>query len=232
MESIRIWLNGDRLYSSGVKLFQQYGKDPLLKRLFAEPVVTDFKKSRLTDALTSLLTVPADKTKIAYPEKEKSIAIKEASEKAASTKSGTTRWSSSMDETETALYNQWKPVFDELMHLCSVVGNVALQGAKDTVKKQEACKMVLRILDLDDECEDFYSRRDHYLKHGQLPETKPYGEPCQDPAMMPQKLANHERYVRDFRKKLEKDVANTQLAETLKKHLWFVEYYKKILKKA
>lgn len=53
MENLRTWLNGCRDYTSGVAIYNQYGTDPALKRMFAEPE-TDFKRKRLEKALEQL----------------------------------------------------------------------------------------------------------------------------------------------------------------------------------
>ena len=53
MEAIRTWLNGPREYTSGVKLYAQYGDDLALKRMFSEPQ-SDFKRRKLIQVLESI----------------------------------------------------------------------------------------------------------------------------------------------------------------------------------
>lgn len=90
--------------------------------------------------------------------------------------------------------------------------------------------MALQILDLDDQCDALYQKRDHYQEHKRLPEEKQPMEISQDPMLWPKMLTNHQRYAREFKKKLEKDAANTSAASHLQKHEWAVGEYKKLLK--
>lgn len=228
MESIRIWLNGARLYSSGVKLYAQYGDNTLLKRLFAEPGTTDFKVKKLSQALEVLVAVDSKESTKKVEMIEKTQPSQPFSAAPVKTSKG---WSEKMDAVEAALNARWKPVFAEMMDLCSRVGDVAKMGLKDPLKKVEAGKMALRILDLDDECEKYYAQREHYVQHGTMPDAKPYGEPCIDANLIPVKLANAERYVREYKIKLAKDPADVKTAEQIKKHQWFVDHYKQVLKK-
>jgi flagellar biosynthesis chaperone FliJ len=115
------------------------------------------------------------------------------------------------------------------MNLTARVGDIARAGKTDPLKKIEAGRMALRILDLDDQLDQIYQERDMYRKNGQLPDKRPYGEPCIDFKQMPVKLANHQKYVRDYKAKLAKSPGNTNLAHQLQKHEWFVSHYKKEL---
>lgn len=228
MESIRIWANGKRDYSLGVRLYNVYGKDAKLKQLFAENIITDYKKNRLTEALLGLLkpkvaTKPSELHPAAIVPSSPTL-IKEI--KAVPEKG----WSSTRSEIEDALYNEWAPLFNELMFLTNTVGDTARRGEKDPELQIKACQMALRICDLDDECDDLYALRDTYKATGKLPDRWPYGLPCFDPLLIPKKLANAERYVREYRSKLDKDGANEQYKAVLQKHEWFVSYYKKRLK--
>lgn len=143
-----------------------------------------------------------------------------------------TGWNEHMDEVEYALHAQWKPVFVEMMELSAKVGDLAREGKSDPYKKVAAGQMALRILDLDDLCDAFYDQREFYLKNGKLPDSRPYGEPCIDPNLIPSKLENHKRYAREYKTKLDADPCNLNAAAQLKKHEWFVDHYKKTLKKS
>src|SRR6185436_9263303 len=73
------------------------------------------------------------------------------------------RWPEKIeDPVLTALKAQWKPLFAEMMSLTSRIYDVAKAGLHDEQQKREAGKMAHRILDLDDECEEIYIKRDHY----------------------------------------------------------------------
>lgn len=236
MEAIRIWLNGDKDYTSGCRLYAQFGTDKLLNRLFSEKPETDFKKKRLKEALVSILSAQPPSLTPKHNQKNtaaKPQAIIAPVNAAPQPKpfTGTTGWSKVMDDVEASLYEQWKPLYVEMMQLSAQLRDVALEGRTDPYKKIRSGEMALRILDLDDQCEAFYDKRDYYLEHKSLPVEFPYGEPCMDPNLWPLKLANHERYAREQRKKLQKDISDTTAAELVQKHEWFIAYYKKILKK-
>lgn len=239
MEAIRIWLNGKQDYHTGVRLFAIYGNDLALKRSFAETIVTDYKKKRLLEVLEQLITTapassPAIPSKpiIRTPGVVKSLDPQKPTIPQSSPFPDFTPekgWNENRDPTEQALHINWKPLFLELMNLTARVGDIARAGKTDPLKKIEAGRMALRILELDDQLDRIYQERDMYRKNGQLPDKRPYGEPCIDFKQMPVKLANHQRYVREYKSKLAKQPGNTDLAHQLQKHEWFVAHYKKEL---
>ena len=65
MQEILEWLDSKRSYDAGVRLYQKYGKDPLLHRLFQEDY-SEFKLKRLHQALEQLASgLPTKKTIVA-----------------------------------------------------------------------------------------------------------------------------------------------------------------------
>lgn len=225
MESVRIWLKGNKDYSTGAKLYQLYGKDLRLKSLFKLPE-NIFRKNMLLQELQKLCP---DVKAI----KPASLPIKKPVEPAKKRPEPKKEyvWSDKPDAVEQSIYSRWKPLFLEMMDLVSRVGDIAKQGEKDPAKELEAGRMVHRILDLDDELEELYAERQFYLDNGKEKVKFPYGDPCIDPILIPQKLQNHQRYLREQKRKLEKDPSSTEAALLMKKHQWFVDHYSKILKK-
>ncbi len=211
-----------------------YGTDLALKRSFQEDLVTDYKRKKLEEELNALLPTdkPVKKPVVRSPGLIKSTGPQISLQKppAPSTEFTPEKgWSKQMDATEQVLHNKWKPLFTELMNLTARVGEQAREGKADPYKKIEAGRMALRILDLDDQLDEIYQQRDQYKASGHLPEEKPYGEPCIDFKQMPLKLANHQRYVREYKAKMTKNPNDLNMATQLKKHEWFVAYYKKQL---
>ena len=219
MEAIRLWLNGSRRYDTGAKLYTQYGNDKLLKRLFSESV-TDYKQKRLVSVMEDLLA------NTAFVKAEKEVAYKKQIIRVIHEAQPLSGWSVEMDEVEQALHTHWKPLFAEMMDLESRVDDAGIAGEKDNAKKVEAGRMALRILELDALCDEFYSRREYYHEHKKLPDSKPYGDPCIDPKLMHKKLANAERYVREYKTILAKNAGDVNAANKLKEHEWFVAHYK------
>jgi len=232
MDVIRKWLNGTRNYDDGIKLYRVFGRDDKLKRMFGSEGPSDFKKKKLLKALQEIVaeaplskkTEKAVSSPILVPAENPTVIItQQFSDK-------DKKWRSSRDEVEEALFQQWKPLFAELMNLTARVGDIARAGERDNLKRIEAGRMALRICDLDDELDEIYKQRDQYLQSGEKPQAFPYGEVCIDPIRMPLKLANHQRYVREYKLKLAKKPDDVKTAEQLKKHQWFVDYYSNKLK--
>jgi hypothetical protein len=224
MDVIRTWLNGRRDYESGIKLYNLYGEDTLLKRLFAEKGQTAFKEKKLQDSLRNLLKSTAQKKDQATS----AIAIKvDTLQKHVVLNTG---WGDQLDEVETALYEKFKPLYTELSDLNSRLEAVAMAGQHNSQKEMECGQIALRILDLDDQCDDVIAELNYYREHKTLPEKKMYGDLCVDTSLIPTKLKNHERYAREYRGKLAKDPSDLNAAAQLKKHEWYVEQYKGMLK--
>ncbi len=232
MEAIRIWLNGDRVYSTGVRLYMQYGNNPLLKRLFSQPDESTFKKEKLADALASLLPSQTPISEDPLPSGSARASTSHKPTRTTPHRNPGTGWSQMMDAEETKLFNEWKPIFSERNDLASRIGEIAIAGERDQEKRKEAGIMALRILDLDDECDRYYTKRDYYLKNKKLPEDYPYGQPCLDPKLIPLKLENALKYARDYRAKLKKDPGNSRYQEQLTKHEWFIAHYNKELNRS
>jgi hypothetical protein len=54
MDLIKAWLNGNRNYLTGVKLFLQHGDDDLLKKLFTAEKETSYKRQQLEEELKAI----------------------------------------------------------------------------------------------------------------------------------------------------------------------------------
>jgi hypothetical protein len=222
MDDIRNWLNSKQDYDTGARLYLQHGTNENLKKIFLEPA-SPFKKEKLLEALKGLLQKNTTAHNSQLKAKATAVANATISDR---------RWPppADQDEITRALYLQWKPLFAEMMNLTSRIYDIALAGQADPAKKNEACIMAHRILDLDDACDDIYRKRDHYLRHKVLPEERKPLELAVDPMKIPLAYNNALRYVRDYKNKIKKDPSNEKFASQLKKYEWAVAEYKKILK--
>lgn len=220
MNEIIHWLNGPRYYQTGAKLYLKHGTDKLLRRIFSEPE-SDFKRKKLTEALTGLVSkkVKAEK-KVA---ETKAVAIERVS-------ASPRKWPEQLDDTLSALKEKWKPAFAELMNLTARIYGYALAGTNDPAMKEEAGRMAHRILDLDDLCDEIYAQRDHYIKFRKLPQEKKPLDLVVDPIKMPVALENARRYVRMYKNKLKKNPADVAAVEKIKQYEWAVQEYIKLLK--
>ncbi|RYE02393.1 MAG: hypothetical protein EOP50_00185 [Sphingobacteriales bacterium] len=144
-------------------------------------------------------------------------------------------WPIELDATLQALHDQWKPLFTERMMLMNTIYDVAKAGRTDTEKRLEAGRMAHRILALREQCIALYEQRDHYLEHGKLPADPVPEGVATDPRQFPKKLANHERYRREYKAKLEAlqqaaapdQAAIGKLQANIQKQDTYISWYKK-----
>lgn len=216
MEALRNWLNSARNYDEGVKLLVQYSSDAKLKRLFTTEAKSEFKQKLLLQKLQGLYT--AGTTQQIVKEEQSQQVV----QRVAVAHFG---WPPEKDEVITALHAQWKPLFSELNALSSRIYDIAKAG-----NKTEAGAMAHRILDLDDQCDALYDKRDYYLQHGRLPEEKAEYPVVTDPLKFPLALSNAQRQLREARLRLSKNPNSERIAATIKKNEWYVGYYKQQLK--
>jgi hypothetical protein len=224
MDDLRQWLNNGRHYDDGVALLIKYCTDAKLKRLYTTESASDFKKTRLLQELQTIYQGVVD-TSV-----KRAVVIPPTGGTEGGGVEGVaftnpTKWPQEMDEVVKALFEQWKPLFSERNDLCSRLDAIARAGDEN-----KTGKMAHRILDLDDAVDDLYAKRDYYLQHGKLPQAKQPRKMAVDPIKMAVVLKNHERYVREFKRKLKTNASNVKWAAKLKEHEDAVAYYKQQLK--
>lgn len=224
MDDVKVWLNSPRNYDAGVKLYLQYGHDNLLKALFTREAETAFKRSRLETALKDL-----------YQNHQHPTSPKAALQRQLQKQNPAENFKywppyPINDPIVSALYEQWKPLYSEMMNLQARLADVALLAEQDSNKALESCQMVHRILHLDDQCDDIYSKRDYYYQNGALPKLIIEEEVVGDPVRWVTNMRSAERYVRDYKAKLRKDPKNVKYAVKQKEHEEDVAKYRKLLK--
>lgn len=225
MQDLKAWFD-KCIYDQGVNLYLKYGNDPTLRALFAEDY-SDFKNKKLHRVLSELLEnyeQPATKKAVQQRQVEQSPAIAHRG------------WPATLDPVLQTLHDQWKPLFVEMMNMQARIYDVALMAEQTNQvdKKEEACQLAHRILDIDEQMEQIYAQRDYYIVHGKLPETiVKEKEVVGDPVRWATELQNQERYVRRYRGKLKKDPKNKNAANwalKLKEAEEMVALYKRKLK--
>lgn len=220
MDEVKAWLNSSRNYEQGAALYLKYGKDKALHRAFSEPS-SDFKRRRLADALLALYR----------GEQKTEVVVKETKEQVIErTIHADRQWPAEPDNVLAALKEQWKPKFAEMMHLCTIVYDIALKGEADPAMKVRAGEIAHQILDLDDECDEIYAQRDYYMQHGQLRSQEQQNDDLVvDPKKIPLALQNAQRYVREYKGKVAKEPTNEKAAAKLKLWQARVRHYKQQL---
>jgi hypothetical protein len=218
MDDVRDWLNGGRNYDEGVGLLLKHGTNTKLKRLYTIEGMSDFKKTRLHQELQRIYNSTGVKNINTFTEREQT-------KNADVVFSNPSKWPAQMDEVVAAMFQQWKPMFAERNNLTDRLYDIAKAG-----NETEAGKMAHRILDLDDEIDLIYERRDYYLQHGKLPDERKPSKLAVAPVQQVVALKNAERYVREFKLKLKNDPSNVKAAAKLKQWEDAVIYYKRELK--
>lgn len=230
MEDVRNWLNGSKDYQTGIQLYLKYGDNDLLKRLLTQEGHSEYKFTRLVNALQQMLLTKKDPAKKETPAKAVQLVTpkKETIKEIPIEKN----WSEKKDTVEQSLFLQWKQTYSEMMNLCARVGELSKEASEknDKSKIDEAGRMALKILDLDDQCDRLYSDRDFYKANGRLPDEENPIEISLDSTLWHKKLQNHERYARKFNGRIEKDPTDTAAALLMQKHQWAIGEYKKLLK--
>lgn len=212
MEVIREWLEHCD-YEEGVRLYMRYGKDPVLLQLFEE-AYTPFKQKRLEKALTDLLE---SATK---PATVKEAIVSHIQQPVFREHKG---WPGVKDHVVQALHDEWYPLFVKLKHLEHSIYEVAKRD------EAEAGRMAHEILDLDEQCDALYGKRDHYISTGTLPSSEKK-EVVVDAIKWPLMLANAERMVRLYKNKIKKKPGVLKYLEFLKKWEGEVALFRKLLK--
>jgi hypothetical protein len=211
MVEIRTWLNNQvKSYDSGVKLYLQYGQDPALKALFTLEAESDFKARRLIQALQELISLPAvNEQDNINPDDLQQIQLPFSQPDTIDFSQLHKGWPNPItDPVIQALYDQWRPLYAELMSGQQRIYEVALQAENgNTAKDLEACQLAHRIIDLDYECDDLYAARDYYLDRGRLPGDDKK-EVVGDPVRWATERQNALRYIREYRAKVKKDPTN------------------------
>lgn len=222
MDLFKQWLNGPRDYIDGVNLFVQHSRDKQLNNLFRNEAQTHYKQKRLvaeierlmqkadTDPVQQFPQQPKETVQIGWPAKPIE------------------------DPVVAALYEQWKPLYDEMLNLQARIYDIAEQGMTNDLKHLEAGTMAHRICDLDDLVDELYSKRDYYYAHGKLPAAiEERRDMVADPIKQVLELENLKRYERRYMGLLQKQPQHRLAAKRAAQLVQVREdiaYYKKLLK--
>jgi hypothetical protein len=221
MHELIAWLNNPN-YKEGVELFLKNSRNKQLNHLFRYEAETEYKRQRLTKEIQLLVTKQEAKPVIQYDTKPvQQIGV---------------GWPPKPieDVVVAALYEQWKPLYDEMLNLQARVYDVAEQGEQQNdLKRMEACEMAHRICDLDDSCDEIYAKRDYYYTNGSLPAEQSKRELVGDPVKWAVELQNLKRYERQYKLLLKKQPQHRladKRAQKLKQCQENIAYYSKLLK--
>lgn len=222
MQEIYAWLNNPD-YQSGIVLFLQHSRNKRLNNLFRTEAETPYKRQRLIAEMKALLERKEEKQPVTEYNQDTHT-------------SSTNGWPPKpiTDVVLLALYDQWKPLYDEMLNLQARIYDVAEQAETgDDVKRLQSCQMAHRICDLDDECDAIYAKRDYYYQHGKLPAAPVQKEVIGDPVKWALELQNLLRYERRYKLLLDKEPGHRladKRAQSLQQCREEIAHYRKLLK--
>lgn len=162
MSVFQQWLDGEQQYEAGQLLYEQHGRNHVLKRTLSHGP-SAYNRSALREELSKLA-----KAGVKCPENVVIIATQVGKSALAATPKVLIALDNTAESDTSAssqllagLDKQWKPLYKEASHLQS-----QLRHAKD---KQERCTWAHRILDLMDQVQALWDAGAHVRAHGALP---------------------------------------------------------------
>lgn len=194
---INAWLNGKRSFTYGVILYNRYGKDEDLKKLF-EAGKTDFTEKKLLECLNGL----------ASEDKQEAFSF--------SPFQGNEEMPESDDEVIMALRNQWMPHYTKMNYLRHDLDKYLERNSSSAEVKRG--QLAREILMLEKNCMAVWAKRDHYVRTGKLPAEYKSNDPVVDPFKAGVRLKIVQGYVRRYKGYVQRDPANESHAANLKKY--------------
>ncbi|MEP7375542.1 MAG: hypothetical protein ABI675_19510 [Chitinophagaceae bacterium] len=197
MELIKKWIAGSRNFYIGVVLYNQFCNDARLKKYF-EGSPDAIKQKKLEEELTALLQKPNSilHTPLVNTELD--------------------TMPESTDAVLTALRNEWHPLYQRMNYLRHELDKY--QGNHpDVIATRKP--IAVEILSLEKQCMKIWTRRDHYLDTGGLPEVKPNMEPIpDDPVQLGVSIETLKKNIRRNRKLFNENPDNTKYALKVKEY--------------
>lgn len=197
MELISKWLAGKRNYHIGVVLYNQFGKDAKLKKYFAghpDPV----KQKKMETELQLLSQMP--KAILQLPVVNTDIDV----------------MPESIDAVLSALRNEWHPLYQRMNYLRHELDRYE-GNTPGVVAKRKT--IAFEVLALEQQCMKVWTRRDHYLEHGQLPEVKPINDPIpEDPVELGTMIETLKKNIRRNKKLMRENPDKTNYPLKVKEY--------------
>lgn len=196
MRLISNWLTGSRSFSYGVILYNRFGNDDELKKLF-EKGKTDFAEKKLLQVLQSLVN---EKTNDAM----------------SYTPQGSGVMPEARDPVLIALRNQWMPHFTQMNYLRHEIDKYLDRNSESSMAKRG--ELARDILLLEKKCMAVWAKRDYYERTGKLPAEYKTNEPVVDPFTAGKRLTTLQSYVRRYKRLVANNPGNEIHASNLKKY--------------
>jgi hypothetical protein len=196
--SIKDWLNSSKDYTLGTALYNVHSSNDAMKRMFAQGA-SPYRLQRLIDAMKELSKVLEDNPTIAIAEAPKYEPVNVQ----------TIQLPENAVPQELDKYRpEWLPLFMERNHLRARL--------RDTADEYERGRMAHRILELHDQCEKIWERRDFELRTGEpMPLEEKKREPVTDPKKLHRHVLNLRSYITKTKNKLKTHPENANASKRL-----------------
>lgn len=195
MTLIQNWLNGNRSFTYGVILYNRFGTDEELKKLFSLGK-TDNTEAKLYTALKALST-PAESC---HAEPVEALR-------------GSAQMPDNNDKVLMQLKQKWMPLYTEMNYKRHELDKYLFLQSK-TAQKNRA-ELARDILQLEKRCMIIWGDRDHYIKFKKLPPADDQQPVVVDPLKKVQRYKNVQGYIRRYNFLLRKDPTNIRNKELL-----------------
>jgi hypothetical protein len=149
MNLLTKWLSGKRNYHVGVVLYDHFGTDKKLKQLFSSNPDA-YRIKRLEQAIAELAKLPSTVLVHRKPNEQ------------------TDEMPATGDPVLEALRNEWSPLYQRMQYLRHELDRIPGNTEEAMAQRKP---IAYEILDLEQQCMKAWTRRDHYLQHGNLPEV-------------------------------------------------------------
>ena len=188
MNLLNKWLAGKRNYHVGTVLYNFFGTDKKLKQLFAGHPDA-YRIKRLEQEITALVKLPATVLLHRKPNEDTDVMPATA------------------DPVLEALRNEWSPLYQRMQYLRHELDRFTGNTAEVIAQRKP---IAFEILELEQQCMKIWTKRDHYLQHGNLPEVKADDiEIPDDPVLLAKLIDTTKRNIRRNKKLAADNPANT-----------------------
>jgi|SRR6185312_8907080 len=195
-ELVKNWLAGKRNYTVGCILYNRYGTDEELKKLF-EKGKTDYTEKKLVECLKAIAEPSA---KLQRPER---------------TTMNHEVFPPSSNKVIHSLRGQWMPLFTEMNYKRHELDKFLFQKTDAAMRRR--AKLAMEILSLEKQCMRIWQQRDHYIEFGHLP-SQQKTEPVVDPMKIVERYKNVQGYIRRYKMYLRKDPNDAKNQALLKQY--------------
>jgi hypothetical protein len=185
MELLQRWYNGTQDYWAGVRLYNAFGKDALLKKYFSNTTNTVTSRFRLKQAIEGMLYIPQT-VPLSIGE---GVGVRSSTE--------TVRHDTMPDSPDIVLQSikdKWMPLYTRM--------NLLRHNLEPARSERQRGQMAFEILDLEQQCIKLWQQADFYKKNGTCTPMGDHEDKPQliiDPLKVGIRIEALKRFVRKYK---------------------------------